>query len=146
MFIIYRMFVIHCKLVKHIACFFKFILCSANRLRVRRIHDSYNFYWQFDICFRFSIKIKNLCLSFDLRFVWNRFFVIKHFYECNENFFRVIKNRNDWFFRLDVFETIYDEKILHEKCQNRIWSIYSFWFNNCIQNNFTKYRLIQIIF
>ena len=82
-----------------------------------------------------------MCLSFDLRFVWSRSLAMKHLYEYNESFLRAIKSRNNWFFRLDVLETIYAEKIRIEECQNRIWSIYSSWFDSCTQNNFTKWNI-----
>ena len=121
-------------------------VCSSNSESIRfMIREFANFLVDYCLCFRFSTKTKNLNLLFDLRLVWSRFLVMKHLYEYDEDFFRVMKSRSDWFFRLDVFETIYDEDICIEKCQNRIWSIYSSWFCNCIQNNFTKYRLTQII-
>ena len=71
------------------------------------------------LCFRFSIKTKNLNLLFELRFVWNRIFVIEYSYEYIEIHILIINNKIDWFFRFDVFETIYREKICIEKCQNR---------------------------
>ena len=77
---------------------------------------------------------------FKMCFMRNHIRITNDSYECFENFILIIDDKINWFFRLDVFETIYDEKILHEKCQNRFWSIYSFWFSIivCIRNSFTK--------
>ena len=146
-FHVYRMLVIHCELIRHIAC-------SSNLLQVccmfvERIVCSSNL-WFVEFMTRwfasFSIHIfayilifdetENRCLLFDLRLVWSRFLAMKYLYEYNEDSFRAMKNKNDWFFSLDVLETIYDEKILHWRVSK---SIYLRWFcNNCIQNNFIK--------
>ena len=124
------MFVIRCDFVKHIVCFFKSVAFSLSELYVRQIHNSSNsqLSWCFCICFRFSTEISCLTSLLDMRLVRNRVLVMKYSYEYNENFILIINNKIDWFFRFDVFETIYHEKICIEKCQNRIWSIYSFWF------------------
>ena len=95
--------------VRQICCvFIERIVCSSNSWFVWFLLTISHMFW-------FSIKTKNLCLSFDLCFVWNRFFAIKHLYEYNENFILIINNKIDWFFRLEMLETIYDEKIMHRK-------------------------------
>ena len=76
-------------------------------------------------CFRFLIEINCLISLFDMRFIRNRVFVMKYSYECIKDFIFIINNRIDWFFRLDVFDMIYDEKILRWKMSK---SIYSRWF------------------
>ena len=51
----------------------------------------------------------------DMRLVRGRVLVMEYSYEYNEDSILAIDNRIDWFFRLGVLETIYDEKILHSK-------------------------------
>ena len=89
-----------------------------------------NFLADYCICSRFSIEINCLCLLIEMRFVRNHILAMKHLYEYNENFFRAMKNKNDWFFRLDVLETIYDFYSYHEfycnssceiSCDNAWW-------------------------
>ena len=55
-----------------------------------------------------------------MRLILKRILVIEDSYECVEDFILIKDNRIDWFFRLDTLETIYDEEIRIEECQNRI--------------------------
>ena len=118
--LIYCMFVIHREFVKHIAnssnllrdhwanCMFvKFII------RDEMIHML--FCWYFCTCFDFRQSLIYANSLFKMRFMRNRIFVIEYSYEYIKNFVLIINNKIDWFFRFDMFETIYDEKILHRK-------------------------------
>ena len=113
------------------------IVCSSNSEFVKFM--TRNFFVDVSV-FQSSIKINCLTSLLDMRLVRNRVFVMKYSYEYNENFVLTVNNKINWFFRFDVFETNYDEEILHKECQDRIWSIYSSWspIIVCTQNNFTK--------
>ena len=121
------MFVIHCVIVKSIAW-------SLNKLYVRWIHDlvTRKLSWCFCICLRSSIEINCSNSLLDMRLIRNRIFVTKNSYESHEDCFLIHDNKIDWFLRLDVLDTIYDEEISHWRMSK---SIYSRWlFNNCIHD------------
>ena len=59
----------------------------------------------------------------------SRILAIEYSYEYNKRHILIINDRINWFFRLDVLETIYDEEICIEECQDRIWSMY--WSRSC---------------
>ena len=90
--------------------FVKFIICQIRDWMTRMFS-----YWQFCVCFQFSIEINCSNSLFDLRFDWNRILVIKDSYEYIESFILIINNKIDWFFRFDVIDTIYDKEILHRE-------------------------------
>ena len=75
----------------------------------------------------------------DLRLDWSRILVTKDSYEYIESSILIIDNRIDWFFRLDVLETIYDEEILHFRMsRSNLIDIFILTFDNCIQDSSTK--------
>ena len=55
-----------------------------------------------------------------MRLIRSRILVTEDSYEYHEDFLFAVKNRIDWFFRLDVLDTIYDKENCIEECQNRI--------------------------
>ena len=113
------------------------IVCSSDSEFVKLMIR--NFFVDVSV-FQFSIEINCLISLLDMRLVRDRVLVMKYSYEYNEDFVLTVNNRINWFFRFDVLETNYDEKILHKECQDRIWPIYSFWLSIvvCTQDSFTK--------
>ena len=78
-----------------------------------------------------------------MRLMRSRVFVTKYSYEYNENFILTIHTRIDWFFRLDVLDTIYDEEVVHCRMSK---SIYSRWLSIVAFKAILRNRLIQINF
>ena len=99
--------------------------CMFVEFTIRRIHDSQFSCWCF--CLQSSIEISCLSLLLDMRLIRDRILVTKDSYEYNENSFLVIDSWIDWFFRLKMLDTAFDEENCIEECQDRIWSIYSSW-------------------
>ena len=126
---------------------FRHMTCSSNLLRVHwanckfvkfkiQTHDSQFLCW----CFCFSIfdKIRSIrihcsnCASCEVVFsLWN--------IRTNTTKILLVLRKVK---TIDFFNSICSKRFMMKrfcmkKCQNRIWSIYSFWFC-CIQNNLTK--------
>ena len=59
-----------------------------------------------------------------MRLMRSRILAMRYSYEYNKNSILTIDNRIDWFFRLDVLETIYDEEILHRKMSKSYFDRY----------------------
>ena len=125
---VYCMLVIHCVIVMSVAC-------ALSRLYVRQARCSSDS-WLNDsqlscecFCLRSSIEISYLSSLLDMRLVLSRILVMKNSYECIESSILVADNWIDWFFRLKMLDTAFDEDVCIEECQDRIWSIYSSWFS-----------------
>ena len=107
-----------CSVANLNACL-RFIARSPNLSHARQIHDSSNSWLDVSqlscecFCFRFPIKISCLISLLDMRLVRNRVFVMKYSYEYNKDSILIVNNKFDWFFRLEMLETIYSEEILH---------------------------------
>ena len=134
------MLVIYCVIVMSVAC-------ALSRLYVRQARCSSDS-WLNDsqlscecFCLRSSIEISYLSSLLDMRLVLSRILVMKNSYECIESSILVVDSWIDWFFRLKMLDTAFDEEILHCRVSR---SIYSRW-SCCIQSSFTN-RLIQIKF
>ena len=133
----------YCMFFQTYCMFNELIVCSSNLWFVKfLIRISFvNIY-----VFVSSIEINYLCLLIEMRLVRDRILVMNYSYEYIENSILVINNRIDWFLRLDVLETSYDEEILHWRMsKSNLIDIFTLIFDKCIQSNFTK-RLIQINF
>ena len=127
--LIYRMFVIHRELVKHIAS-------SSNLLRVHWtncifvkfiIRDEMThmfFCWYFCTCFDFRQSLIYANLLLRMRFMRSRIFAIEYSYEHIKNSVLTIDNRIDEFFLLRVLETIYDEKIYRKMSKSNLIDIF----------------------
>ena len=139
--LIYRTFVTHCELVKHIAWSSNLLRVHwANCMFVKFINRDWMirmlFCWYF--CTRFDFRQNLIYASslFKLRFMRNHIFAIEYSYEYIENFILIVDNRINWFIQLDVLETIYDEKILHCKTpKSNLIDIFILT-DSCIQINF----------
>ena len=75
----------------------------------------------------------------------SRIFAIEYSYEYNKNSVSTIDDRIDWFFRLDVLETIYDEEILHYRMSRSSFRRY-IHFDFAAFRAISRNRLIQINF
>ena len=99
--------------------FVRFIASLLIRLYVRQAQNTSNRGWVTRIFFVdvyvFDLRQSEIYTSslLKMRLIRDRVIVMKYSYEYKEDSILIVDNRIDWFFRLDVLETIYCEKILH---------------------------------
>ena len=85
-------------------------------------------------CLRSPVEIDCLDLLLDMRLVRDRVLVMEDSYECNEDTILAVDDRTNWFFRLDMLDTVYGGEVLHSECQDR----YIHFWPCCIQGSSTK--------
>ena len=61
-------------------------------------------------------------LLLGLRLVWSGILAIEYSYEYNEGLVLAIDDRTDWFFRLDMLETVYGGEVLRCRMPRPVYS------------------------